>query len=124
MQAIKDNPLTVIRTGRGLTVNGTRITLYQLMDYIIAGDSWDVIQAHFPQLSFEQLHDVRQYIEKNYDDVVTEYKLVLQKAEAREQYWREQNQKHLATLAKLTPDPQQAHIRAKINVRKTELGLT
>lgn len=124
MQAIKDTPLTVIRTGRGLTVNGTRITLYQLMDYIIAGDSWDVIQAHFPQLSSEQLHDVRQYIEKNYDDVVTEYKLVLQKAEAREQYWREQNQKHLATLAKLTPDPQQAHIRAKINVRKTELGLT
>ncbi|HAO19662.1 MAG: hypothetical protein BWK80_27095 [Desulfobacteraceae bacterium IS3] len=31
-----DNQTTVVRTGRGLSVSGTRISLYQIMDYLKA----------------------------------------------------------------------------------------
>ncbi|WP_334311644.1 hypothetical protein [Kamptonema animale] len=37
MTTVSNEKAAIIRTERGLTIAGTRITLYQLMDYIHAG---------------------------------------------------------------------------------------
>jgi uncharacterized protein (DUF433 family) len=48
---------TVVRTERGLTIAGTRITLYQIMDYLKAQEPVPVIREHF-RLTIKQIEDV------------------------------------------------------------------
>ena len=38
---------TVVRTSRGLSIAGTRITLYQIMDYLKANEPPEVIRDDF-----------------------------------------------------------------------------
>ena len=46
MTAIQDKS-DIVRTERGLTINGTRITLYDLMDYIYAGYPAKIIRNYY-----------------------------------------------------------------------------
>nr|WP_223807471.1 hypothetical protein [Pseudanabaena sp. UWO311] len=46
MTAIQDKS-DIVRTERGLSINGTRITLYDLMDYIHAGYPVKLIRNYF-----------------------------------------------------------------------------
>ena len=45
---------TIVRTSRGLSIAGTRITLYQVMDYVKAGWPSELIQ-HWLDLSEKQI---------------------------------------------------------------------
>ncbi|MCP4109040.1 MAG: DUF433 domain-containing protein, partial [Desulfobacteraceae bacterium] len=63
---------TVVRTSRGLSIAGTRITLYQIMDYVKAGESPEYIRDMF-RLTIKQTADVMEYIQTNYDEVEKEY---------------------------------------------------
>ena len=67
---------TVIRTGRGLTVAGTRITLYAIMDYVKAGWPSHLIRDWL-QLTDRQIEDVMAYIDTHREEVEAEYQLVL-----------------------------------------------
>lgn len=40
MISVSNGQPTIIRTERGLTIAGTRITLYDVMDYVTAQYSW------------------------------------------------------------------------------------
>ena len=51
---------TVVRTERGLTVKGTRLTLYDIMDSLVAGYPRDLILSFYPSLTEEELDDVYQ----------------------------------------------------------------
>jgi hypothetical protein len=62
---------TVIRTERGLTIANTRITLYQIMDYVQAGMSPSLIRDHF-KLTIKQKADVLHYIETHQEEIKTE----------------------------------------------------
>ena len=62
---------TVVRTNRGLSIAGTRITLYQIMDYIKDNEPPDVIRDHF-RLTIKQTDDVMEYIRTHYDEVEEE----------------------------------------------------
>ncbi len=53
---------TVIRTSRGLSIAGTRITLYSIMDYLHAGWPPHLIRDEF-NLTDQQINDVMEYIE-------------------------------------------------------------
>ena len=44
MTALTNTEATVVRTERGLTIAGTRITLYNIMDYVTAGYPAEYIQ--------------------------------------------------------------------------------
>lgn len=55
------NEATVVRTERGLTIAGTRITLYNIMDYVTAGYPAEHIQ-HLYNLTDAQTADVLTYI--------------------------------------------------------------
>ncbi|NET58598.1 MAG: hypothetical protein F6K47_21325 [Symploca sp. SIO2E6] len=56
--------LTVIRTQQGLSVSGTRITLYRIMACLKANLSPELIRDRF-KLSIQQMNDVLKYIHQN-----------------------------------------------------------
>jgi len=112
----------VRRRDRGLSVAGTRITLYLLMDYIKEGYPTKFVKGFF-NLTEEQMVDVVNYIETHKTEFEAEYQLVLRKAEEIRQYWEERNQERFAQIAALPPKPGQEKIRTKLQIWKTRLGI-
>lgn len=115
------NP-TVVRTERGLSIRGTRITLYDVMDYLKADWPPTLIQQWL-NVTDAQLTDVLAYIHEHEADVEKEYAYVLQRAQEIRAYWEERNRDRLAYIASLPPKPGQEAIYAKLQARKAELGL-
>ena len=94
----------IIRTERGLTIAGTRITLYDVMDYVTAQYPSKFIRSLF-DLTEEQINAALFYIETHRTEVEAEYQLVLDQAEELRQYYEEQNREHVARIANLPPPP-------------------
>ncbi|OCQ99291.1 DUF433 domain-containing protein [Oscillatoriales cyanobacterium USR001] len=113
---------TIIRTERGLAIAGTRITLYQLMDYIYAGYPPTLIRNQF-YITDEQFNAAMSYIETNRSEVEAEYQIVLQQAEEIRQYWEERN-RGLAKIAEMPPKPGQEAAWAKLQARKAKLAVS
>jgi len=111
---------TVARTSRGLSIRGTRITLYDVMDYVKADWPPKLIQ-HWLNLTDQQIADVMDYIKKNKLEVETEYQLVLQQTEEIRQYWENRNRERFAQIASLPPKPGQEKIHAKLQALKAKL---
>jgi uncharacterized protein (DUF433 family) len=59
---------TVVRTSRGLSIAGRRLTLYSIMDYLQAGWPPHLIRDEF-NLTDTQMTDVMTYIEAHRDEV-------------------------------------------------------
>ncbi len=116
-----ENPF-VVRTERGLTVAGTRITLYLLMDYLKADWPPKLIQ-HWHDLTDEQIAGVMAYINAHREDVEAEYQLVLKQAEENRAYWEERNRERFEAIKKLPPKPGYEKLYAKLKARKAELGM-
>lgn len=117
-----DPQSTVIRTSRGLTIAGTRITLYAIMDYLKLEWPAKLIRDRL-NLTDKQIKDVLEYIETHREEVEAEYRIVLEQAEKNRQYWEERNRERFAEIAALPPKPGQEEIKAKIRARKKELNL-
>ncbi len=98
MSKIDQFPPTVVRTPRGLSIAGTRITLYQIMDYVKAHQSPAVIRDHF-RLTIKQTEDVLAYIEQHRDAVEAEYQDILKQAEENRRYWQQRNAQRFAEVA-------------------------
>lgn len=111
---------TVVRTSRGLSVAGTRITLYDIMDYLTEAWPPPLIQYWF-NLTDKQIADVMAYIQNNRAEVETEYQQVLREAEEIRQYWEERNREHFAKIAQLPRKPGQEHLWAKLEAQKARL---
>lgn len=94
----------IIRTERGLTISGTRITLYDVMDYVTAQYPPKFIRGLF-ELTEEQINAALAYIEANRAVVESEYQIVLQEAEELRQYYEEQNRDLVARIAAQPPKP-------------------
>jgi uncharacterized protein (DUF433 family) len=114
---------TVVRTERGLSIAGTRITLYQLMDYIKAGQPTSMIRDLF-RLSDEQMTGVLEYIARHPEQVEQEYQEVLRQAEENRAYWEERNRERLLAISKQPPSPGKEALHAKLKKRKSELGMS
>jgi len=113
---------TVVRTSRGLTIAGTRLTLYHVMDYLEADWPPKLIQQWL-NLTDEQIADVMAYIAAHRAEVEAEYHLVLQQAEESRQYWEAHNRERLAAIAAQPPKPGQEAARAQLQAWKARLGL-
>ncbi len=92
----------IIRTERGLTISGTRITLYDVMDYVTAQYPRKFIQGLF-DLTEEQIKIALAYIDKNRAEVELEYQRVLRETEELRQYYEEQNRERINRIATLPP---------------------
>ena len=119
MREIETQP-TVIRSSRGLSIAGTRITLYDIMDYLTADWPPDLIRDWFG-LADKQMADVMDYIETHRAEVEAEYQLVLQQAEQVRHYWEAHNQERFAQIDAMPPKPGQEEIRARLAAWKAQL---
>ena len=108
---------SIIRTERGLTIAGTRITLYYFMDYIHAGYPPKLIRHKF-HITDEQFEATMSYIEIHRDDVEAEYQMVLRIAQENREYWEERNRELFERIAKLPPPPGREALWAKLQAQK------
>ncbi|HBB34852.1 MAG TPA: DUF433 domain-containing protein [Cyanobacteria bacterium UBA8803] len=122
MTLASNGQAAIIRTERGLSIAGTRITIYDVIDHLKAGWTPKLIRNWLP-LTEEQLDAALSYIDAHRTDVEAEYQSVLKTREEIRQYWEERNRDRLAAIAKLPPKPGQEEIYAKLQAWKTKLGL-
>ncbi len=94
----------IIRTERGLTIAGTRITIYDIMDYVTAQYPPKFIRGLF-DLTEQQINDALTYIEENRALVEAEYQEVLREAEELRLYYEEKNRDLIAKIAAMPPKP-------------------
>ena len=102
MTPASNGQASIIRTERGLTISGTRITLYDVMDYLVAQYPTPFIRDLF-DLSEQQISAALAYIEANPIAVEAEYQKVLQDTEELRLYYEEQNRERVARIATLPP---------------------
>jgi len=121
MNTHTSNHTTVVRTSRGLSIAGTRLTLYSILDYVHAGWPPKLIRDRL-NLTDQQITDALDYITTHQAEVETEYQQVLRDAEEIRQYWEQQNRERLAAIAALPPKLEQAAIRAKLAAAKAKLN--
>lgn len=123
MTPVSNGQSAIIRTERGLTIAGTRITVYDVMDHLAAGWTPKLIRNWLP-LTEEQLNAALSYIDANRTKVEAEYQTVLQETQEIQKYWEDKNRERLAQIAKMPPKPGQEEIHAKLQAWKARLGLT
>lgn len=110
----------IVRTERGLTITDTRITLYDVMDYLTAGYPAKLIREKL-SLSDRQITSALSYIEAHQAEVEAEYQEVLQIAQENQQYWENRNREHFAQLAAMPPKPGKEALRAKLQAWQERL---
>lgn len=113
-------PAIIIRTERGLAITGTRITLYDVMDYVTENYPPKFIRAMLG-LTDEQVAAALFYIETHRAEVETEYQFILKEAEELQQYYEEENRDRVTRIAAKSPKPGREEIRAKLEAEKARL---
>jgi len=121
MASVFNQQAGVARTELGLVITGTRITLYQIMDYIHAGYQRQKIREDFPQITDEQFDAAMSYIEANYAEVEAEYQIIVKEDKEIQQYWKERNSERFAQIATMPPKRGQEVIRAKLAAWKSQI---
>jgi uncharacterized protein (DUF433 family) len=111
---------TIIRTERGLTIDGTRITLYDVMDYYKSQYPPKLI-GDILSLTAQQVTSALSYIEENRAEVEAEYQIVVEEAEEIRQYWEERNHERLAEIAQLPPPSGREAAWEKLQAQKAKL---
>ena len=107
----------IIRTERGLTIAGTRITLYDVMDHWVAGRSPAVILKWLP-LTEAELQVALDYIEANRETVDVEYQAVLRTTAELRHDWQERNSDRLVEIAAIPVPPEKAALWEKLQAQK------
>jgi len=120
MASRSNGQANIIRTERGLTISGTRITVYDVMDYVTEQYPQKFIRAML-SLTDEQVDAALSYINAHRDEVEAEYQAVLKEAEELRQYYEEQNHDLIARIAAKPPKPGTEAIRAKLQARRVKL---
>ncbi|UXE63741.1 MAG: DUF433 domain-containing protein [Woronichinia naegeliana WA131] len=113
-------PAIIIRTERGLAIAGTRITLYDVMDYVTENYPPKFIRAMLG-LTDEQVAAALFYIETHRAEVETEYQFILKEAEELQKYYEEENRDRVTRIAAKPPKPGREEIRAKLEAEKAKL---
>jgi uncharacterized protein (DUF433 family) len=81
---------TVIRNQMGLTVNGTRLTLYHIRDSLKEGNSLKNVRDLY-DLTDEEMLDILDYIHLNKEDFEKEYQRIVKVNEEDRTYWEGKN---------------------------------
>ncbi len=111
---------TVVRNSLGLAIAGTRITLYDVMDYLTNDWPPKLIQ-YWLNLTDKQMADVMDYIKDNQAEVEAEYQQVLDYAAKTRQYWEERNRERFTEIAAMPPPSGKEEIWAKLQAWKARL---
>ena len=117
MTPVSDKQATIVRTERGLTISGTRLTLYDVMDFLKAEYSPKLIRNRF-NLTEDQINAAMSYIEANRDRLETEYQQVLQTRAESRSYWEERNRERFDRIAMMPHKPGKEALWAKLEEQK------
>ena len=120
MNSISNGKAAIIRTERGLTIAGTRITLYDVIDYVTEQYPPKFIRAML-SLTDEQVKAALSYIDAHRAEVEAEYQTVLKETEELQKYYEEQNRDLIAHIAAKPPRPGTEVIRAKLRAERAKL---
>jgi uncharacterized protein (DUF433 family) len=121
MNAVQDKS-DVTRTERGLSITGTRITLYDLMDYINAGYPVKLIRNYFFYITDQQFNAAIAYIENHHEQVEAEYQQILQESVVNRHYWEEINKERFTQVTKCAPKPENQKAWEKLQIWKHKLA--
>lgn len=120
MTLASNGQVAIISKERGLAIAGTRITLYDVMDYRKAQYPPKLIREKLG-LNDEQIHAALAYIETHRVEVEAEYEKYLRTAEEIRQYWEDRNRERFAQIAARPPKPGQEALRAKLQAWKARI---
>ncbi|MFB2835168.1 DUF433 domain-containing protein [Floridanema evergladense] len=110
---------SIIRTERGLTIAGTRITLYDVMDLLKAEYPPKLIRDKL-NLTNEQINSALSYLKINHDRVEAEYQEVLANRQEIRQYWEERNREHFNRISTMPRKPGKEALWAKLEEQKVK----
>ncbi len=112
----------VVRTERGLVIAGTRVTLYLLVDYVLA--QWPAhLIAEELRLSPAQVEAALAYIQENKAVVLAEYVQVLQQNEELRRYYAERQRALRARIQSLPETPQRRRFHELQQQNRLQYGL-
>ena len=117
MTPVSDKQATIVRTERGLTISGTRLTLYDVIDFLKAEYSPKLIRNKF-NLTDDQINAALSYIEANRAQIETEYQQVLQTRAEIRSYWENRNRERFDRIAMMPRKPGQEALWAKLEEQK------
>lgn len=120
--AESNGQVAILRTERGLTISGTRITLYDVIDYLKSQYPPKLIREKLG-LNDTQIHSALAYIDAHSAEVEAEYQECLQTAVEIRQYWEERNRERFATIAAMPHKPGQEDLRAKLQTWKERIEI-
>jgi uncharacterized protein (DUF433 family) len=107
----------ILRTERGLTIAGSRISLYEVIDLLKAQYPPKLIRDMF-NLTDEQINAALLYINDNKTEIEAEYQEVLLTREEIWQYWGEYNRERFAQIATAPRKPEHKAIWAKLDAQR------
>ncbi len=113
------SPNIIDRNETGLFITGTRISLYDVMDFAIAEYPPKFI-ANMLNLSQEQVQIALEYIETHRTEVESEYQSILTEASELQAYWQEQNRELNARVATLPAPAGQEAAWQKLQAQKAK----
>jgi uncharacterized protein (DUF433 family) len=111
---------TVVRTERGLSIVGTRLTLYAIMDYLRAGWPVQLIQDWL-NLTSEQMAGVLAYLDTHREEVEIEYQHVVRQAEETRHYWENRSLDRHANRPDTSCSPEQAALLSRLRAWQDKL---
>lgn len=117
MSSVSNGQPAILRTERGLTISGTRTSLYDVIDLLKAQYPPKLIRDTF-NLTDAQINVALSYIKENQIEVEAEYQEVLQTREEIRQYWEDRNRERLARIAAMPRKPGKEAIWAKLEEQK------
>jgi uncharacterized protein (DUF433 family) len=109
----------IIRTERGLTIVGTRVTLYDVIDLLKADYPPKLIRDAF-NLTDDQINAALAYITDHHAHIEAEYQEVLQTREEIRQYWEDRNHDRFLQISATPRKPEQAELWAKLDAQKAQ----
>ena len=117
MSSVSNGQSAILRTERGLTISGTRTSLYDVIDLLKAHYPPKLIRDTF-NLTDAQINAPLSYIETNQVQIEAEYQEVLQTREEIRQYWEDRNRERLTRIAAMPRKPGKEAIWAKLEEQK------
>jgi uncharacterized protein (DUF433 family) len=113
MDELSNQKAAIIQTERGLSISGTRITIFDVMYYLKAQYPPKFIRDSF-DLTDEQIGAALSYIETHPEEVEAEYQEMLKSGEEIRQYWEERNRDRFARIAANPPSAGSEAVRLKL----------
>jgi len=112
----------ICRTERGLTIDGTRITLYDVLGYLKADWPPELIK-NWLKLDDAEMSAALAYIDNHRAEVEAEYQQLIEDARTSREYWESRNRARWTALDTASAKPGTEKLRTKILASKTELGM-